>query len=570
MPIRRKARSLAVGAARRAAQRAETRAAAPKPLAVKPKPTAVKPKAAVPRPTPALPAPEPRLALPPPDPAAQLPPYAAKPRGGQWWTENSPLPVFNPRQALEDEIYMSERFSADPVDKALLEWWDKAVPRYIQNDMATPNDPMRDLAARGMLHTDMSPDEWSQTAGAALAPISLQKLLFEEETRKRLGDQALETMPWLAKAPATDTVYGVNGPKLGALGLTHVRDELRNALRPDTSGIPADLALRPESLARMSFPQAAERVGRINQFRVKQMEEQQLAALNNPAIQTFKEYPDAGYRWAELRAPDLADELPEGYRIEEDPGAYSSSPGYRVFRGDRELGVEMDADRARQFVRNDAYKYDLQEALKYEGDTMGHCVGGYCDDVLSGRSRIFSLRDAKGQPHVTIETSPKRRVFSDIRWAVGPEQADQWLAEGVSLEEMIKRASLPDEQDIIQIKGKANRAPVDDYLPYVQDFVKSGTWGQIGDFDNTGLVKLPDGRYITRQQYDEGMGKGLRATNPGWSDDWYAGQERAYGMPATRMSDDMWSQMAPYFEGYAVGGRVERNRCFSRNPFSVR
>ena len=53
----------------------------------------------------------------------------------------------------------------------------------------------------------------------------------------------------------------------------------------------------------------------------------------------------------------------------------------------------------------DASKY-LGDALKYEGDTMGHCVGGYCPDVLEGHSRIFSLRDAKGEPHVTVETKP--------------------------------------------------------------------------------------------------------------------------------------------------------------------
>ena len=36
---------------------------------------------------------------------------------------------------------------------------------------------------------------------------------------------------------------------------------------------------------------------------------------------------------------------------------------------------------------------------------MGHCVGGYCDDVASGQSNIYSLRDAKGKPSVTIETT---------------------------------------------------------------------------------------------------------------------------------------------------------------------
>lgn len=53
-----------------------------------------------------------------------------------------------------------------------------------------------------------------------------------------------------------------------------------------------------------------------------------------------------------------------------------------------------------------------------------------------------------------------------------------------------------DVSDILQIKGKQNRAPVAEYLPYVQDFVKSGKWGEVGDLQNTGLVKSPTGEYV--------------------------------------------------------------------------
>ena len=71
---------------------------------------------------------------------------------------------------------------------------------------------------------------------------------------------------------------------------------------------------------------------------------------------------------------------------------------------------------------------------------------------------------------------------------------------------------------IIQIKGKQNAAPKEDYLPYVQDFVKSGNWrGEIGDYQNAGLIdttqalpsvhlgdainKLNGRRYITLDEY---------------------------------------------------------------------
>jgi hypothetical protein len=49
-----------------------------------------------------------------------------------------------------------------------------------------------------------------------------------------------------------------------------------------------------------------------------------------------------------------------------------------------------------------------------------------------------------------------------------------------------KGVELPPE--IIQVKGKGNAKPKDAYLPFVQDFVKSGKWSAINDFKNTGLV----------------------------------------------------------------------------------
>ena len=135
----------------------------------------------------------------------------------------------------------------------------------------------------------------------------------------------------------------------------------------------------------------------------------------------------------------------------------------------------------------------LADALKYEGDTMGHCVGGYCDDVLQGRSRIFSLRDAKGQPHVTIEVRPPSKA-GRIK-----ASADEFLADKgrphVSLDELEEWAEVGDgdfQHSIVQIKGKGNAKPIDEYLPFVQDFVRSQEWSDIGDLRNTGLKATRD------------------------------------------------------------------------------
>jgi hypothetical protein len=121
-----------------------------------------------------------------------------------------------------------------------------------------------------------------------------------------------------------------------------------------------------------------------------------------------------------------------------------------------------------KWVKFDPESPVLEEALKGEGDVMGHCVGGYCDDVRNQSSHIYSLRDPKGEAHVTVEVNPQQN----------PESA------------RLNQGAGPQGFDISQIKGKGNKKPADQYLPYVQDFVRSGKWGDVGDLQNTGLQRF--------------------------------------------------------------------------------
>lgn len=523
----------------------------------------------------ALPAPPTPLALPAPGPG--LPPFAVKPKGGQWFIDKPVSGInFSPENAARGILARARR-PDDTEGAALYDWWQKALPRYLKNEMGTPEDPLRDLAARNLLHIQKSPDEWSQLAGSSIRAPNLQRLLYDEGSQWK--DELISEMPWLQKVPATDNLYAMQPTNYRDLEFGHVADELENALNPARSGLPPELALRPESLQRMSFPAAVERVGRINQFRAKKMEETALNSLNNPAVQMFKEYTEnnpLGLRWVELRAPEPTGGLPQGWKVSPDEDGFISPEGefFYTYPGQGE------------------YDSALQQALKYEGDTMGHCVGNYCPDVMEGRSRIFSLRDAKGEPHVTIETAPKRAFGRDDRDAIydqafaeidaNPEYRQ--LSPEVRNQLIINRqAELADAlraereanpvEDIIQIKGKQNRAPKDDYLPFVQDFVKSQQWGNVRDLENTGLVRLPDGRYITVQQAEEGVAAIPERTE----------MRRAFAsreMVPTRLvynpsgldmlSEEEWSAIAPYFEGFAIGGRVERDRCFCRHPMAAK
>jgi len=600
---------------------------------------------AVPRPAPkplALPAPPKQLALPAPGP--KLPRFAAKTKGGQWFVDKSiggrtasdlgvkvaQLPddgrwvVLNDRtpiifaredearakaQSLVDEANPNRspenaarriadnslrlaRDASGPLSE-LQNWFLRAAPRYIKNEMGTPDDPMRALAERDALHVALSPDEWSDAASGAISrqqigsALGIDQLYTPAGSDPRAGYDYGATlalnMPWLKKAPVTDELYGISDTYAlqDKMGMGHLLDEMRNAIDP-RSGLPSDLAVRPESLGRMGLAQAAERVGLINQYRAKEMERAALSNLDSPAVQTFKEYPEnnpLGLRWTELKAPDYGDKIPEGYEVRHLNSGDGDWETYMAMAPDElEIDGFKTQEEAAAAAREYASRKPLEDALKYEGDTMGHCVGNYCPDVImSGKSRIFSLRDAKGEPHVTIETSPFRgsipedvtkeikeqtRNDADIMSLIDDTNVKDrtfWDAFDKRVNELQNdwRANAPPE--IVQIKGKQNRAPKDDYLPFVQDFVKSGQWGNVGDFGNTGLVKLPDGRYITQQQAEEVL----------------SGVHSSYRISPNEISrigqgDSWWSEVAPRFEGYAIGGRVDADRDFSYNPLTVR
>jgi hypothetical protein len=170
-------------------------------------------------------------------------------------------------------------------------------------------------------------------------------------------------------------------------------------------------------------------------------------------------------------------------------------------------------------------KNDLERALKYEGSTMRHCVGGYCDPVWSGDTRIFSLRDNKGEPHVTIEVYPPRVEQSDAETMLAflqanPRNVVQRLGfdaddfayvyrsgsdyNPAALKEFsgfIKNvmaapeyrewlSTLDRPAEIAQIKGKGNVKPTSSYIPFVQDFLTTQRWSRIGDLQNADVVAL--------------------------------------------------------------------------------
>lgn len=453
--------------------------------------------------------------------------------------------------AVDPAVFARERARLEP-EAAINRWLDTKLAKYIKNEMATPEDPLRALAERGVLHYDPTPTGYS-VAGPRVSAGFPEEGMAQSDLAKRWEKRAdtffnqlqasditrgypelVEKDPWLAKVPPETRVYELLGGANEELGMQHLVDELKNAINPE-SGLPASLRLKYQDLEKVTVPQAVERVAKINEWRAAQKAEADAARAMNPATQLVKEYPEQGFKWVELRQPKETGKKTTVGRSELDELGIGVDDATL-----REVAEELAFDEGLQegtqafddFVANTIRAHNtkvptkvdesikaLEDALKYEGETMGHCVGGYCPDVVEGRSRIYSLRDKKGQPHVTIEVAP--REFSEIFNSL-PESdrvevfknAPKWATDAQLLETLQKL--YPEKvgplEEIVQIKGKGNKAPKDEYLPAVQDFVRSGNWSNVGDLKNTGLIDLDQAgvpnqmrggqRFVTQDEYE--------------------------------------------------------------------
>jgi len=191
------------------------------------------------------------------------------------------------------------------------------------------------------------------------------------------------------------------------------------------------------------------------------------------------------------------------------------------------------------------------EQLQYEGDEMGHCVGGYHSQVDDGSTIIYSLRDKTGKPHVTIEVNaleggrelgegeepsgpdPSRYEFphhedrEDYEYwnrlqnegrldlarqhfpgrahekvLLSPEQAaggadDLWAMHSAM------HGKLKPEFEVIQVQGNSNQTPKREYQAKIKEwmdamrekgveFFRSDDWFANYDADEPESVEYPD------------------------------------------------------------------------------
>ena len=414
-----------------------------------------------------------------------------KPRGGNWFTgKGSQLDGIieygllkgsndNYQTLLKQGMITPEAVASKP-EFHLNKWLEGPLKKYMMRDMASESDPIRKLhdldppvshfpdlgqmlrdgnngwvpesAIRHRKESGLPPAGVGKSgygqAWEGLADAMVDPQLASDLQKHAVLPEGHPVTQWIGKVDPKSHVYDIAGDEAPDwLGFTHMRDELWNAIRED-SDLPQHLRLTPDQISQMGIEKAVRHVADINAFRVKQKAEMSKEMLSGPGVSMLREYPHSesmpnpkGLRWVELRPQN------------EDAWEAANS----------HLGPKEFDEQATKF-RQDGRK-NLADQLKYEGDTMGHCVGGYCEDVAVGRSRIFSLRDAKGEPHVTIEVHPS----DDLGESTGSTF------------------------DLMQIKGKANKKPKDEYIPFVQDFVKNppikdhSRWGMTYDLQNANL-----------------------------------------------------------------------------------
>ena len=197
------------------------------------------------------------------------------------------------------------------------------LTRYVKQQMATPDDPVRALAEQGVFHLQLPEEhltgdwvpeaiaaarkragfpetavattprgmEWEMRADQAIDPHTAGDLLGVYKGSGAYGEDMLQNNPWLATKPPETKVFNIDDGrnKMLDLGFGHLTDELRNALNPE-SGLPRNLLLTPEKLQNMGMERAVRHVAAINDWRERAALTARKAAAEG--IPVRKEYPD--------------------------------------------------------------------------------------------------------------------------------------------------------------------------------------------------------------------------------------------------------------------------------------
>jgi hypothetical protein len=398
---------------------------------------------------------------------------------------------------LQDAVSTQNRVKNAAINK----WVQSNLTNYVKKDMGTPDDPVRKLAEQDISHLPQDlqnvemtwtpqeladtrkrfgfPEEETATNPTAKMWEQMADEMIGPHIAADIGDNLRAQNPWIEKLNSDDTVYKTMRGMPQALKFDHIVDVLREDL---TAG-----RIRPEQLNKVSMEQAVRRTFEYDQEMARKMAEARMTS--RAELPVYKEYPE-GLKWVELNRPG-------------DFAAESNAMGHSVRGYEPPKGSD--------------------DWIEGSGDSGhgGYGLGGW-DAIKKGKAKVYSLVDAKGEPHVTIEVGayPDQLRAGNLKpYTQAALEEAKLLPNGYTdadvrdIEIRMAKENMP--KYINQIKGKQNAKPKEEYLPFVQDFVRGGNWSDVRDFQNTNLISADQVRkagwdmsgvtqkYFTKQEYDD-------------------------------------------------------------------
>lgn len=447
-----------------------------------------------------------------------------KNKGGNWIDGSIENALRGLKRREMDPLVEPDLIEHINANNASNKWIDTTLNKYVKNRMGTVDDEVRKLADQGITHSQLRPrsymdaamDDVRKEAGFP-EPLSTtpEGKMWEDNVDTDFDPKRasyyfdFKNNPpspkftnarhneWISKLDPKTPIYNLPSSAANDYGFDHLIDELGNMMDP-ASGLPMDLRLTPDSLGGLSMEEAIKKVHATNLFRAEKARKKNLRFQQAEGIPVHKEYED-GWRWLEYKKPD---ELPNGW---------SESPGPKKVYNDPE------GRNVAYTPENDPRRKQLESWLKQEGDTMGHCVGGYCADVERGDTRILSLRDKEGKSVATVELTKRNmahnqneasfndefhNMFADLEDSYGDvvsklhdKDPNEFYYKAKELwPEIVSSYPDPDapiaDWTINQVKGPGDKKPAKEAIPFIQDFVRSNAYPITGDLQNTDLVDM--------------------------------------------------------------------------------
>lgn len=446
---------------------------------------------------------------------------AIKAKGGNW----HPKAVERLAIPLAEPLYSA--FSRDGVPGEALSseiHATRMVKNWLQKYAGTEGDPLKDVRI----------------------PLGEKSVRWEEVT-----DKAIASVPiWTEKFGAEDQWGLTKSIQAAALKsyLSHVGDYLKQNVKPEDLGkydlvravretAARDEKVRQEALKDWTQPNPGRIASSSALPEVKSYAPTREGArdfsFNKPGSVQMKNTvklpaEEVTYSWREIKLPEeLTPEQAATVRVatQAEVGTIGVAKGQYIALDSKGKPIRNN------FTEEDAVGSTPQQAylagqLAQEGNALGHCVGGYADEVAAGQSRILSLRDHLGRSYATVEIQPTapRSPVSTFYDQASPDfrarhpisdlaryQSDlnpEWVGFKYDISQTPEyKAWLKEHpENIAQIKGAGNGAPPEYVRPYIHDLVKSGNWADVKDLDLVGLTKTPDGKYVGPDGIEPALG----------------------------------------------------------------